>query len=195
MCFVLLIIAANAVQHWLVDTSTGVAVCLTPKVANSEIVDYVRWTRALMSRASDVCKWAPSLVKDYTHACKGHIHNSSHRLHSREPPPLRVCTYERFGLLKRCFLDEAELHLGGPLRLLVPLRDPYTKLLSAFHSKFCGDEKSKHPVCHAKQGMNYSCHDKRAKIFNTFFSAVRKASYYDLFLPTFLYDRKNAKTR
>ena len=135
-CLAALLVAVRAVQRWLVDPGTGVAVCLTPKVANSDITDYVRWTRSSSAWSSKkgACKWSPDHVKDYERTCEGQDELKKARLAGGDPPPLQSCRYTRFRQ-PNCSLLDQHRGRGQGWQLLVPLRDPYTKLLSSFHSK------------------------------------------------------------
>ena len=123
---------AIALQLLLLDDKSQAAVCLAAKVANSEIADYVRWTRL---GPPEACKWGASYVKGHEAWCDSLCYGPNRRwlCDPYKYPyvaPLHSCKFTRGGGL------DGDCHkLQAPWRLLVPLRDPYTKLLSTFHSK------------------------------------------------------------
>ena len=108
------------------------AVCLTAKVANSAISDYIRWTRI---GPPEVCMWTSvdagkSSARGEKDACDLVCKSARcDRLRRPERPPLHACKYLRGGNLTA---TPACALLRAPVRLIVPVRDPYQKLVSAF---------------------------------------------------------------
>lgn len=103
-------------------------VCLTAKLAISEILDYVRYSVLGVPAA---CEYAPERVDGAEHACRVHgaTWGSKSRYATTDAPPLRFLSLN--SLLKK--MDAANR------TLVVPYRDPWTRLLSGYRSKMYGE--------------------------------------------------------
>ena len=129
------VIANSSVVIWHEKRNAGV--CLTPKIAVSEILDYVRYSVLGVPVA---CEYAPERVDGAEDACRAHgaTWGSKSRYATDDSPPLKFMSLT--SLLKT---------MDAPNRtLVVPYRDPWTRLLSGYRSKMYGTGPG---ACSAKE--------------------------------------------
>ena len=123
---------------WHAKRNSGV--CLTAKLAISEILDYVRYSVLGVPAA---CEYAPERVDGAEHACRAHnaTWGSKSRYAMDGSPPLQFLPLN--SLLKT--MDSP----NGTL--VVPYRDPWTRLLSGYRSKMYGDHGCRAAAVNADQ--------------------------------------------
>ena len=139
-----------AVQDLLLIERAHVAVCLSQKVANSEIGDYLRWMEIGAPR---VCPWGPTSVLRAKEMCRSRCTKSDawskkrcSRLRRPEPLPLVSCMYTPSHVYTHVYTRGSPStpqvaagrcgRLDDSFTLFVPLRDPLSRMLCVFHSKY-----------------------------------------------------------
>ena len=123
-------------DDWFHEQSA--AICVTAKVASTEIQHYLIWHAHGLHTA---CAYGPSLVKGAFEQCK--LSRARWAVASFNPP-LIASRLQMLNFDKRRWINMSAslVSVDSPnATLVVPYRDPWRRLLSGFYSKAVG-------VCH-----------------------------------------------
>lgn len=103
-------------------------ICLTPKIASSVILNVIVWRELNFTEA---CKISLLHIKDAVNACKKYDIATKRSVYNikKYPHPLRGYDYDKKFKTRE---------------IIVPFRDPWARLLSAYASKFLGLCKKNH---------------------------------------------------
>lgn len=102
------------------NSITNLIICITPKIACSEILDFVRWTQLGLK----ACDFQPTHIYNYSKFCENTLPRDSHRRYEAiDVYPLKFCRWTW-----DCMQEKNK-------QFLIPVRDPWNRFLSAFHDK------------------------------------------------------------
>mmetsp|Transcript_18297 Transcript_18297/g.58423 ORF Transcript_18297/g.58423 Transcript_18297/m.58423 type:complete len:295 (+) Transcript_18297:581-1465(+) len=170
---------AIIMQYWL-QTEKHVLLCLTPKVACSEVLDYLRWFEVGPPLA---CAFEPYHVPSARETCSNNVSGtySTHSRYTRLP----------LGPLRPMSLGDAGNQTVHHNLLLY--RDPWIRLCSGFRSKMIGLCKMD-VSCFRKFYMPHISMDSNRSVLERYFDAVVHSNHLDRhFRPQAMQCLKNPK--